>query len=369
MKFSEMPYERPDYERVNERFASLLTRFKAAESLDECLDVYREYDEYSQNIESAFTIAMIRNSLNTADEFFEAEKAYIDETMPKLAEVMQEFTKALLTSPYRNDLEARWGSLMFDNAELTLKTFKPAIIEDLQKENKLVTEYDKLIASAQIDYDGKKLTLAQMRPYYERPDRAEREAAMRSAAAWYMGNSERLDSLYGELVKIRTGIAGKLGYENFVELGYYRMRRNGYDREAVAKFRDAVAKHIVPLASRLKAEQARRIGVDSIRVYDDAFTFPDGTPKPTGTPEEIFAHGKKMYHELSGETAEFIDFMLKNGLFDVLSRPGKAAGGYCATIPAYKSPFIFANFNGTSGDIDVLTHEAGHAFASHVGRD
>jgi len=53
---------------------------------------------------------------------------------------------------------------------------------------------------------------------------------------------------------------------------------------------------------------------------------------------------------------------LKYDLLDVINRPGKADAGYCWCLSDYKHPFIFANFNGTSGDIDVLTHEAGHAF-------
>ena len=75
------------------------------------------------------------------------------------------------------------------------------------------------------------------------------------------------------------------------------------------------------------------------------------------------AAGRKMYEELSPETAEFAAELFGNELLDVLSKEGKAPGGYCTALPKYKVPFIFSNFNGTSGDVDVLTHEAGHAFA------
>ena len=75
---------------------------------------------------------------------------------------------------------------------------------------------------------------------------------------------------------------------------------------------------------------------------------------------------RTMYHELSPETAEFIDFMQDNELFDVESRPGKMSGGYMTSLPSYKAPFIFANWNNTSGDVDVLTHECGHAFEGYV---
>ena len=369
MKFSQMKYERPEFEPTNEKLKSLLKGFKDAKSADEAFAVYKEIDTFQGHIYSMSAIAFIRNSLDTRDEFYAAEKDYFDETWPKLMEVMQEISKALLTSPFRKELEAAWGTLMFDKAEMELKTFKPEIVPGLQEENRLSTEYDKLIASAQIEFDGKTLTLAQLGPYHENPDRSIREASLRVRAAWFMGHAEKLDSLFDELVKVRTRIAKTLGYDNYIQLGYYRMQRLCYDRAKVEKFREGVLSYIVPVAQRLKAEQASRIGVETIKVYDDLCEYLDGNAKPTGTADDIFAHGRKMYNDLSKNTAEFMDFMLENELFDVLTRPGKSGGGYCHYIAAHKSPFIFANFNGTSGDIDVLTHEAGHAFAAYAARD
>ena len=369
MKFSEMKYERPEFEQTSEKYKNLLEGFKNAKTADEAFAAYKEIDTFSMHVFSMFSIAHIRNTLDTNDEFYAKEKQYMDEVNPKLMQMQQLINTALLESPFRKQMEDAWGTLMFEKAEMQLKTFSPGIIPDLQEENKLVTEYNNLIASAQIEFDGKKLTLAQITPYHESPDRFMREASMRVRAEWFMKHSEKLDSLFDELVKLRTRIAKTLGYVNFIELGYYRMQRLCYDRAKVDKFRGAVLSHIVPVVRKLKTEQAKRIGIESIKIYDDPFEYPDGNAKPTGTPDDIFAHGKKMYHELSNDTAEFMDFMMDNELFDVLTRPGKRAGGYCAFIPDHKAPFIFANFNGTSGDIDVLTHEAGHAFAAFLSKD
>ncbi|MCL2226058.1 MAG: M3 family oligoendopeptidase [Oscillospiraceae bacterium] len=369
MKFPQMPYARPDYDETRAKLEALLTKFKDAKTKEECFAVCEEIDEYSKDIGTMFNLAYIRNTLDTTDEFYDKEKAYSDEVSPKLTEVQQELVMAKLQSPFRKDMEEAWGTLMFDNAEIQLKTFTPAIVPDKQEENRLQSEYSKLIASAQIEFDGKTLTLAQIRPYFEKPDRGVRKAATEAAAAWYMQNKDKLDEIFDELVKVRQRIGEKLGHPNFIQVGYYRMQRNCYDEKMVAKFREGVVKYIVPIAKRLKDAQAKRIGVDTLTVYDDPFEYPEGNANPKGTPDEIFAHGKKMYHELSKETGEFIDFMMDNELFDVLTRPGKAAGGYCSFISKFKSPFIFANFNGTAGDIDVLTHEAGHAYAGYVSKD
>ncbi|MCL2203460.1 MAG: M3 family oligoendopeptidase [Defluviitaleaceae bacterium] len=369
MKFSQMSYTRPEYEATQAKLEDLLQRFKQAKSADEAFAVYKEYDAADREFMSLFSISNIRHTLDANDAFYDAEKAYFNEMLPKLQPMTQAFTQALLDSPFRAELEKAWGTLLFDNAEIALKTFKPEIVPDLQEENKLRSEYDKLIASAQIEFDGKVLTLAQIRPYSESPDREVRKAAIMATGNWYMANTEKLDSIFDELVKIRTRIAKKLGHESFTQVGYYRMQRNCYGTEQVAKFREGVIQYIVPVAQRLKKEQARRIGLSDLKIYDDDIEYLEGNAKPVGTPQDIFAHGKKMYHELSGETAEFIDFMLENELFDVLTRPGKRAGGYCSYIPRHKAPFIFANFNGTSADIDVLTHEAGHAFAVYLAKD
>lgn len=373
MKFSQMPYVRPSADEVITKLTSLLERFKSAATLNAATGVYADIDAVMSNVSTLQSLCYIRHTLNTEDKFYSAEQDFWDENAPKLQGIIQEINLALLETPYRAELEREWGRVMFLNTEISLKTFSPEIIPLLEQENKLTTEYDKLLSGAKIEFGGKTLTLSQLSPYHQSENREVRRASYAARGEWFNGNKARLDTLFDELTALRTKIAKTLGYGSFTELGYYRMTRNCYTAEDVGKFREAVKKYIVPLAARIKSAQAARIGQErpdgKIALFDDPFEFPDGNAKPTGTPEEILAAGKKMYHELSPETAEFIDFMYDNELFDVLSLPGKSPGGYCIDIPDYKSEFIFANFNGTSGDVDVLTHEAGHAFAGYISRD
>ena len=369
MKFSQMTYTRPEFKAASAKLSEMIAAFEQAETAERAITAYMAVDKYLEHIGTMSTLAYIRHSIDTTDEFYDAEISYFDEIGPLLQEIGQRLERALIDSPHRAALEQKFGNLMFKNIEISLKTFSPDIIPQLQQENKLTNEYEKLLASAQIEFDGKTLTLSQIRPYLENADRAVRQSACNAAAEWFLKHADKFDSLFDELTALRTGIAKKLGYGSFTELGYYRMTRNCYDDNMVAKFREGVRKYIVPIAARLKREQAARLNLDKLKVYDDNLLSPDGNEDPFGTPEEILENGRKMYRELSAETGEFIDFMMENELFDVLSRPGKAFGGYCTEIADYKSPFIFANFNGTAGDIDVLTHEAGHAFNAYVIRD
>ncbi|MDR2605915.1 MAG: M3 family oligoendopeptidase [Oscillospiraceae bacterium] len=370
MKFSQMRYERIDVDAFKAAVTALMAEFETAKTVDEAVAAYDRIDREFIRAMSMRSLAYIRNSLDTRDEFYSAEQDYMDEVSPLLQEVSQEVSRMLLASPFRAELEEKWGSVMFLNTEIALKAFSPELIPLMQEENKLTTEYDKLIASAQIEYDGKTLTLAQISPYHENAARAVRKSSLDAKGTWFSQHRERLDGIFDELVKLRTAMAATLGYKNYIELGYYQMTRNCYNADMVKKFRDAVKKYIVPVAGKLIEAQAERIHAPGTRLsmYDAALQYLDGNANPQGTPDEIFEAGKKMYHELSPDTAEFIDFMLENELFDVLTRPGKSGGGYCDDIPLYEAQFIFANFNGTSADVDVLTHEAGHAFAGYCGR-
>ncbi len=369
MKFSEMPYRRPELEEVKTALAALIEEIKTAKTDTDAFNTYREYDELTARFGTMGALAYTRHSLDTTDTFYDAENNYFDEAGPEIEEYTQEFQKALAASPHRAAMEKTFGNLMFKNIEISLKTFSPEIIPDLQEENKLSTEYGKLVASAQIEFRGETYTLAQLGPFHENPDRKTRKEARAALAAWCEERKGEFDRLFHELVKVRARMAQKMGYGSYTELGYYRMQRNCYDEGMVNVFREQIKKYIVPVSERLKAEKAERIGVKRIKVYDDALDFLSGNAKPQGTPDDIFASGKKMYGELSPETEEFFGFMLENDLFDVLTRKGKSVGGYCITFETFKSPFIFANFNGTSGDVDVLTHEAGHAFAAYRARD
>ena len=365
MKFSEMPYSRPDMEALAAATTQTLEAMKAAPNAAGQIAAYDAYEKKMQTAGTMQQIAYIRHTINTKDEFYNAENDYMDEIGPKLQELTHRVNTALLESPYRAELERHYGALMFKNLEIAARSFSPAMVELMQEENKLVSEYQNLYASATVEFDGKTMPLPLLGPYKQDPDRAVRKAAYEADAKFFDSHREELDTLYDKLVKVRDAQAKKMGLPNYIPLGYDRMGRNCYTAKDVAAFRDQIAEDMVPIVAKVKEAQRRRIGVEKLAFYDEPISFADGNAVPEGTPDEILAAGKKMYQELSPETAEFIDFMFENELFDVLSRDGKAPGGYCTEIADYKSPFIFSNFNATAGDVDVLTHEAGHAFEAY----
>ncbi|MGP7819139.1 M3 family oligoendopeptidase [Niallia sp. 01092] len=362
MKFSEFTYERPNIEEISTKFEKLLVMFQQASNKQEQIDIIEQINKIRNDVSTMCNICYIRHSVDTNDEFYQQEQDYLDEFSPQIEGLITKYYKELVQSPFREGLEQKWGKQLFALAEAQLKVFSEEVVPLLQQENKLSTEYTKLLASAKIMFDGEERTLAQIEPYTQSKDRDVRKEANKARFAFFTENEETLDRIYDDMVKVRTEIAQRLGYKNFVELAYYRMYRTDYNPEMVAKFRDQVHQFIVPLATTLKKRQQKRIGVEALKYYDESLNFLSGNAAPKGDPAWIINNGQKMYDELSKETGIFFSYLKENELMDLVAKKGKAGGGYCTFIENYKAPFIFSNFNGTSGDIDVLTHEAGHAF-------
>ena len=339
-----------------------------ATSSEEQITKIKEAHNYINEMYASSDLANIRHSINTKDEFYEGESEYWDEYMPLYIEQLQGLEKVLLYSPFRKELEEEFSKQYFDIMENSEKTFSNAILQEMQEENKLVTEYNKLIASAAIEFEGKTYNLSGMRPFMIAKDRETRKLASEACYKFFEENEEHFDTLFDKLVKVRNQKAKKLGFKNYVEYGYHMMNRTDYNQDMVKAFRKQVLEEIVPVANKLYEKQAKRLGLAKLSYYDIDFVFETGNATPQGDAHFILENGKKMYSELSLETKEFFDFMTKNELMDLETKPGKQAGGYCTLISSYKAPFIFSNFNGTSGDVDVLTHEAGHAFQVYNSR-
>ncbi len=368
-QFKDLPYVRPDFNAFKSQFHSYLKDFQSASSVEVQSEIITKIDELRNQLDTTMTIASIRHSIDTKDAQYEAERDFIDDLGPLYGELNNEYYRALVSSSFRKDLEKQWGSQLFRVAELAVKCISPEVVEDLQRENALCTEYSKLLASAEILFDGEVRNLAGLVPYQQHVDRDVRRSASHAKWKFFQENKDELDRIYDELVRLRTSVAQKLGFPNFTPLGYARMSRSDYDARMVADYRSKVHQHIVPVTQRLRDRQRHRLGLDKLLIYDENLHFKSGNPTPKGDPDWIVERAREMYKEMSPETHEFFSFMCDNGLMDLVNRPTKAGGGYCTMLPAFKAPYIFSNFNGTAHDVDVLTHEAGHAFQCYMSRN
>lgn len=366
MKFKDMPYERIDFAKAKAELLEIMEKSKSAKNGEEQFEIHKTFYQLNDKIQTQVTLCSIRHTIDTTDEFYEKEQNYYDEQIPEYSNLCVEYQKILFYSPYRDVLEEKIGQVAFKNMEIAMKSVSEEIIPLMQEENALVTEYEKLLASAKIPWGEETLNISLLTPYLKHKDAKIRRTAQEKQNEFFLSIQDKLDELYDKLVKNRTLQAKKLGFETYTPLGYLRMQRNCYGREEIENLRRQVKEVWVPFAESIFEKRKERLGLEKLSYTDEVVYSPKGNPQPEGTPEEILQAGQQMYEELSPETKEFFDFMMDNELLDVFGRKTKAVGGYMTYIPDYKAPFIFANFNGTSGDVDVMTHECGHAFQGYL---
>ena len=364
--FSDIQYVRPEFSKVPAFYEELNARFQNAKTFEEIKQCLMEEEAFSSHLNTMATVAHIRHTIDTSDKFYDEEQEYINKTYPEVMPYIQAFSLLLLSSPFKADIDREYGEQFLKSLKLGVDSFSAKNIPLMQEESELVNRYQKLTASCKIPFDGGEYNLYGIMKYFSDPDREVRKEAAKAYAEFFEKNDEELGEIFDRLVKIRHQMGVNMGFDNFIPLGYMHQGRLDYGAKEVASFRQQVLEELVPFCDKLYKAQAKRIGVDKIRFYDEQLIFLGGNAVPIGDRAYIVEKAREMYHDLSKETGDFIDFMIEHELMDLDNKPNKAATGYMTTLSDYKAPFVYSCFNGTTGDVDVLTHEMGHAFAGYM---
>ena len=366
LKFSEYPFVVPNEKQFVKKMEGFIAELKACDNAPDALKIIKKIDNYGEIINTQGCIIYVMYTCHTDNEKYKAAQDKIDEMSPLMSKYGTEISKILINAPYRPEVEKKLGSFLFKKYEMGLKAFDEKIMPELIKENKLSSEYDMIMGGAQIEFRGEILNLSQLGKYTQDKDRETRKAAAQAMDKWLGEHEEKIGQIYDDLVHLRDEIAHKLGYKNFTEVGYLRMGRTDYNPDMVKVYREQIARDVVPLCNKLYKLQMKNLGIRKPQHYDYNLMFANGNPMPAGDAKYLVEQAHKMYTDLGPESKEFFDFMAKYELMDLEARKGKAPGGYQISFDLYKSPFIFSNFNGTSGDVNVLTHEGGHAFQCYL---
>jgi len=363
--FSTLEYVRPDFDKLENECIKMLEVIKNAGSYREIKEILELREKLQNTVETMCSIAYIRNTLNTTDAFYEQEIEYINERSASVSVATTQVSKALLGCKFTEEITVEYGPEYLVIEQRSVDQFKDELVPFMQQESKLTMRYQKLMATAKIEFDGQILNLYGIQKYFEHPDRSVRKAAFKAYSDFYHGNEDEMEEIFSEMVNVRNEMGHALGYDNFISLGYMQQGRSDYGQVEVAAFREQVRKEIVPLCEKLYEAQAKRIGVEKIMVYDEKFIYTDGNAEPIGDEDYMVKEAQKMYHDLSQDTGEFIDFMIEHELMDLKNKPNKAATGYMTSLSDYKAPYVFSCFNHTIFDMQVLSHELGHAFAGY----
>ena len=366
LKFEDYKYKVPNEKVLSKKLEALLAQLKECKDFASALPIIKKWNKLAEDIYTDFSIIYVKYSCDTTNESYVKAQERCDEVSPILSKYSNEYMKIITKAPYRKDFEKAFGSYLLDMYDAQLKAFDEKIIPDLIEENKLSSAYDRIRGSAKIEFRGETYNLSQMGKFTQDVDRNTRKEAAIACDKWWAEHEQEIGDLYDKLVHLRDGMAKKLGYENFTDLGYIRLGRTDYKSGDVKGYREQIAEEVVPLAQKLYKEQIKRLGIRKPQYYDYSLVFASGNPKPAGDEAYLKNVAKEMYTSLGKEGEEFFNYMVRNNLMDLSARQGKAPGGYCTSFPKYGAPFIFSNFNGTDGDVNVLTHEGGHAFQAYL---
>ena len=371
IKFEDIPAKSISFKTIEKKLRGFIEELKQAPDYKTGMKVIHKFERYNDKLQTNVTVISIRYSLNTTDKKIAKLNNQVDEVMPLVSGIYNEWNKLLVSLPYRAEIEKKYTPYYFKMIENSLKSFDEKIIPELIEINKLSSKYSMVLGSAQIEFEGKVYNLPQMGKFATSSDRNVRHDAAVAVDNWMGEHEKEIGDIYSQLVLLRDTAAKKLGYKNYIELGYLSLGRTDYNAEMVANYRKQIAATVVPACQKLYKAQAKRVGIpfNKMASYDFNLSFLSGNPTPKGTTQELVGYATEMYDEMSKESGEFFRFMQEHHLLDLDARPGKQPGGYMTFMPVYGFPFIFANSNGTAGDVDTLTHEVGHAFQGYLSRN
>ena len=363
-KFSDIPYHRPNVEALQARYDALTRRAREARSPEELVEIVRQRDALQQEVGLCQAVAFIRAFHDVTDEFYQTE---LQETLPQLDTLdTQSLSMAIAESPYAAAVDETFGPQL--RRLLTLDQRLHTGGKELQARiSRLTAQYQQLTASARYQVQGETLSGGQLRAALASRDRARRKAAYDAQQQTVLENAGQLEDILRQLVLARIDLARANGFDGFADYGDLAQQRLGYGRAELDAFCRQVQTHITPLYLRLQEEQRQRLGVEALLPYDRALVFPEGNAVPVAA-EELPEAARRMYHALSPEAGAFFDEMVRHDLLDVTGSPNKISGmGFCDMLGApYRMPFIFANCDGTAGDVTVYTHELGHGLQGYL---
>ena len=366
MKFEDFPLIVPNEKKIAKKFEGFISELEQCKDAETATKIIKRYNKYMLEYSTNTSVIYVRYSIDTQNPTYKVAQDKCDEISPYISNYTNKMAKILAAAPYRLELEKKFGKYYFQMIDASLKAFDEKIIPELIQENKLVSEYDALLGSAEIEFRGQTLNLTQLGKYVSDVDRETRKAAAKAMDKWMGEHEEQFARIYDELVHLRDTMAKKLGYENFIDLGYLRLGRTDYDSKMVESYRKQISECVVPVAQKLYKKQMKELGIRRPQYYDYNLKFKSGNPMPSGDAKHLVEVAHEMYSDLGPESKEFFEFMMEHHLMDLEAKKGKAPGGYCTNFPLYKAPFIFSNFNGTDADVNVLTHEGGHALQAYL---
>ena len=357
-----LKYIKPDMDRIITSYEKLLTDLNKAKTIDKQLNIIEKINEIRDDFFSMEWLSCINYFLNVTDKYFIEQEAFFAKNKPIMENLKLKYYQALLASPFKEELKEKIGNKVFQIADLEVRLLSNETNEQVASEKKLTNKYSDLTTSIKVNFDNQEMSLTKLNKYIVSDDQKVRIDANNIKKEALLVKEQEIDKILSDLIEVRTSLAHKLGFNSYTEVGYIKMRRLGYDVNDITKFRQNIAKYVVPFVLKLKEKQRQELGVEKLKYYDNPILFKDGNPVPLGDSKFLVNQALKMYKKISPEIYNTFKMMVDKELMDLDIKPNKFNIGITTYIPKYQVPIFISNFNNTSYDVCVLIHEFGHSF-------
>ncbi|MCA8963684.1 MAG: M3 family oligoendopeptidase [Planctomycetes bacterium] len=350
-------------------FADLAARpLTAADALERWLV---DESELLARIHAEVARRYVRMTCHTDDD--DAKKAYLhmeQVVMPRVKVLADQLDRKFLACAALGDLDQRRYEVLIRSRRTKSEIFREENTELQRQEAELQTQQQALMGAITVEFEGETRTLQQLAPFFESQDRALRERAFRAALQARQQRWPELEEIYDQLIALRTAIGRNAGFTTYTPYRFRELGRYDYSEADCRQFHDAIAQCVVPAVRELDKLRAERLGLDRLRPWD-LEVDPEGRPplRPFETQDELIGLCRRVFAAVDPRFADEFDVLVERDLLDLMSRRGKAPGGYQYQLEDERVPFIFANSVGLHHDVQTLLHEGGHAFHSLLCRD
>lgn len=364
---TEIDFSKPD--QICTLYKNLIdTKINSWKDLETFLEHWSELESI---ISEHSSVLRIRMTCQTDDKTkSEAYSRFTQELLPILKPLDFELKKKLVTSYDKIKLHNDRYDVLIRNARADIELFRKENIELQKREDAITQDYQTICGAMMVEFEGKELTMPQIRKKLSEPDRALREKAWRAMVARSKKDAEKLDDIFDEMVSLRHKMAINAGLDDYREYRFKEWYRFDYTPKDCFDYHDAVTKAVAPALAKIFKHRREVMKLDSIRPWDfEADPYGRAALSPFKEASELIGGVRRMVGKLHPDFDKQIGNMEKLGLLDLVSRKGKAPGGYQSSLDERRQQFIFGNVVGSNDNIRLLLHEGGHAFHSAACRE
>ncbi|MDX2163759.1 MAG: M3 family oligoendopeptidase [bacterium] len=318
----------------------------------------------SQLLEETHSRLEVETTLDTEDQArVDRFLAYNETVITPARALDNELRKKILASGINPPGYAVQLRNMREEADL----FREANLPLLLEEDRLTSEHDRISGAQTVVWEGEEKTVPAMKIVQQNPNRAVREQAWRLVNDRILADKDALNAVWIDLLKLRHQMAINAGLPDYRAYMWRKMRRFDYTPQDCEAFHAAIERTFVPAAARIDEKRRQRLGVDTLRPWDqdvDTRQLPPLKPFAPDDTARLVTRSAAIFHKVDPALGAHFETMVRDELLDLDNRKGKAPGGYCTDYAYSQRPFIFMNAIGIHDDVQTMLHEGGHAFHS-----